>query len=54
MTLEMRVFSRADLLAHLEATGFTAIEFHSAPCFRYGIWWQNPFSLPISALKMPI
>lgn len=51
MTLEMRIFSKADLLAHLTAAGFTSIEVHSAPCFRHGIWWAAPFSLPISALK---
>lgn len=53
MTLEMRVFAETDLLAHLSATGFTSIEVHRAPCFRYGIWWPQPFSLPISAFKKP-
>ena len=54
MTLEMRVFGKSDLLAHLSAAGFTSIEVHSAPCFRYGIWWPQPNSLPISALKTKI
>ncbi len=51
MTLEMRVFAEPDLLSHLSASGFTSIAVHREPCFRYGIWWPQPFSRPISARK---
>lgn len=55
-TLEMRVFAEADLKRHLVAAGFTEITVHSQSCFRYGIWWPQPWSWPISArktLKLP-
>ena len=50
-TLEMRVFSEADLLQHLATAGFSDIKFHHEPVFQYGIWWPQPWSRPISARK---
>jgi SAM-dependent methyltransferase len=50
-TLELRVFAEADLKRHLAAAGFTKITVHRQPCFRYGIWWPQPWSWPISARK---
>jgi len=51
-TLEMRVFAECDLIKHLAAAGFLEIEVHRNPVFRYGIWWPQPWSLPISARKL--
>ena len=48
-TLEMRVFSEAGLRRDLEAAGFTRIEFHREPCFRWGIYWAEPWSVPVTA-----
>jgi SAM-dependent methyltransferase len=50
-TLEMRVFAEADLERQLAAAGFTEITIHRQPYFRYGIWWPQPWSWPISARK---
>lgn len=50
-TLEMRVFAEADLLQHLTAAGFEAIQVHRTPDFRHGVWWPEPCSLPITARK---
>lgn len=50
-TLEMRVFSEGDLLRHLAAAGFTEIEICRASVFKYGIWWPQQWSRPISARK---
>ena len=50
-TLEMRVFSEANIIAHLTAAGFTAIQVHRTPDFEHGVWWPEPWSLPISARK---
>lgn len=50
-TLEMRVFSERDLLRHLADAGFSGIEIYRPDLFRFGIWWPQPWSLPISARK---
>lgn len=50
-TLEMRVFSEDDLLRRLADAGFTGIEIHRPTQFRFGIWWPQAWSLPISARK---
>ena len=52
-TLEMRVFCYSDLLRLLSAAGFVDVAVHSAPDFRHGIWWPQPWSLPITARKLP-
>jgi hypothetical protein len=48
-TLEMRVFAEDDLLNHLSAAGFSRVEIHREPVFKYGIYWPQPWSLPIAA-----
>jgi SAM-dependent methyltransferase len=48
-SLEMRVFSRADLLAQLERAGFRDITTHDEPELAFGIEWHVDWSLPISA-----
>ena len=50
-TLEMRVFAENDLRQQLAAAGFTGIKIHHAAVFRYGIWWPQPWSRPISARR---
>lgn len=50
-TLEMRVFGEQALLQHLRGTGFEAITVHRTPDFVHGVWWPEPWSLPISARK---
>lgn len=49
-TLEMRVFSEAGLRRELEGAGFTRIEFHREPCFARGIYWAEPWSVPVTAI----
>ncbi len=48
-TLEMRVFSETGLRRELEGAGFTQVEFHREPCFRWGIHWEEPWSVPVTA-----
>jgi hypothetical protein len=48
-TLEMRVFSKDNLLADLEEAGFSRVAVQSEPCFEHGIFWWQPWSLPIVA-----
>ena len=50
-TLEMRIFAETELLQHLHSVGFQDIKVHRTPDFRHGIWWPEPWSLPISARK---
>ena len=49
--LEMRIFSRNDLLNHLQAAGFTKVEVHDEDYPKYGIVWRFPWSTPIVARK---
>lgn len=44
-TLEMRVFSESALREHLERAGFVDVRLDSAPFFRFGIHWPDPWSL---------
>jgi SAM-dependent methyltransferase len=50
-TLEMRAFSERDVIRHLQAAGFSHIEVHREVCLEYGIWWPEPWSLPITAVR---
>ena len=49
--LEMRVFGEEDLLQHLRDAGFEDTKVYRAPDFLHGVWWPEPWSLPISARK---
>lgn len=48
-TLEMRIFSETAVLKRLENAGFQEITVHREPCFKFGIYQPEPWSLPISA-----
>jgi SAM-dependent methyltransferase len=48
-TLEMRLFSEPDLCRHLADAGFSDIQVHREPAFEYGIYWREPWSVPITA-----
>lgn len=48
-TLEMRVFSKNSLLNELKKAGFKQVDFYSAPKWDYGIYWHQPWSIPIVA-----
>jgi SAM-dependent methyltransferase len=48
-TLEMRLFSEADICAHLVNAGFSDIKVHREAAFPYGIYWNEPWSVPITA-----
>ncbi len=48
-TLEMRVFSKDNLLSELRQAGFSRVTVCSEPCFEHGIFWWLPWSLPIIA-----
>jgi SAM-dependent methyltransferase len=50
-TLEMRVFGEEDLLQHLRDAGFEDTKVYRTPDFLHGVWWPEPWSLPISARK---
>ncbi len=50
-TLEMRLFSLAALKRHFEAAGFVDFRVHSEALFEYGIFWLEPWSITISALR---
>lgn len=52
-TLEMRVFSLDGLMAELEQAGFTNIKIHSEPCWEFGIYWSQAWSLPLTARFLP-
>ena len=49
-TLEMRVFSERGLRRELEAAGFCEVTFHREPCFEHGIYWRDPWSVPVTAI----
>jgi hypothetical protein len=49
--LEMRVFAERDLIQHLTDAGFQRITIHRSPDFASGIWWPQPWSVPITARK---
>jgi len=48
-TLEMRLFSEPDLCRHLADAGFSDIRVHREPAFERGIYWKDPWSVPITA-----
>lgn len=48
-TLETRVFSLSDLLNDLASAGFADVKVMSDPCFEHGVYWPQPWSLPIVA-----
>jgi hypothetical protein len=48
-TIEMRVFSETDLLSDLKQAGFNDVQIMKEPYFEFGIFWPNPWSLPIIA-----
>ena len=48
-TLEMRVFSERDLLAHFAAAGFEETVIYSEPDAAHGAGWPEPWSLPMAA-----
>ena len=52
-TLEMRVFSEADLRARLIAAGLSNVRFESAGNREFGVVFSGPCSLPIVASRAP-
>lgn len=50
-TLEMRVFSEAQLRTLLANAGFTDVRIAGEPYAPFGIEYENPWSLPIAARK---
>lgn len=50
-TLEMRLFSVESLIVNLQKAGFVDIRVHSKPAFENGIFWPEPFGIPVSARK---
>lgn len=50
-TLEMRIFSLPNLIELLSSAGFIDIRVHSDDDPRFGIIWEHPWSLPISARR---
>ncbi len=52
-TLEMRVFSEADLLGTIRSAGFSYAEVHSRAVPDFGIFQAETWSLPIAARKGP-
>ncbi len=50
-TLEMRVFSESGILGNLAEAGFCDIRIHGTACPTFGIIWQQPWSLPMTARR---
>lgn len=48
-TLEMRVFAKKALEDELHRAGFKDIRFENEPFLEYGIYWRDPWSIPITA-----
>lgn len=48
-TLEMRVFSRDEVVRHFREAGFRDVQFAEADEPRWGIHWTSPFSRPLVA-----
>jgi hypothetical protein len=48
-TLEMRLFAEHDLLDQLTSAGFSRVTVYREPAFKYGVYWPQPWSLPIAA-----
>jgi SAM-dependent methyltransferase len=49
MTLEMRTFSRHDLVGHFTRAGFVSPRIYSEEIAEHGIVWDHQWSLPMSA-----
>jgi SAM-dependent methyltransferase len=49
-TLEMRLFSEPSLRAELAQAGFADVYFHREPAFESGVYWPEPWSVPITAI----
>jgi SAM-dependent methyltransferase len=52
-TLEMRLFSGTDLVRRLEKAGFAKVEICRPTVREYGIIFQETWSLPMLAYKLP-
>lgn len=50
-TLEMRLFSLDGIKHGLKSVGFQEIDLLDEPCFRFGIYLRNQWSLPVIARK---
>ena len=50
-SLEMRIFSRNDILDHLRSAGFSRVEVRDEDCPERGILWLHPWSTPIVARR---
>ena len=50
-TLEMRLFSLAALKQHFEEAGFVEFRVHNDASFEHGIFWLDPWSITISAVR---
>lgn len=50
-TLEMRLFSREDLMADLAEAGFTDIRLHAEPVPEWGIFPRSVHGVPVTARK---
>lgn len=50
-TLEMRLFSLSALKRHFDAAGFVDFRVHREAVFEHGIFWLDPWSITISALR---
>lgn len=48
-TLEMRVFARQALEQELLSAGFHDVQFQGDAFLDYGIYWQYPWSIPVTA-----
>ncbi len=48
-TLELRLFSEPALRRELEAAGFVDVTVQRRPCFPWGIYWNEPWSVPLTA-----
>jgi hypothetical protein len=45
----MRLFSESSVLRELERAGFPEVKIHHTPDFNHGIYWNENWSLPMSA-----
>jgi hypothetical protein len=52
-TLEMRLFSQADLVRKLKGAGFSDVVLQMEPVERFGIVFDGPWSRPLVARKQP-
>jgi SAM-dependent methyltransferase len=50
-TLEMRLFSESSLIDEFKQAGFKDIQIHKTPCFEYGIYAPDDWSLPMTVRK---